>query len=406
MSQDIIQSNDGMLYPRLQIYAAVYPHVVPYPPVAVYEMTEKGDDLASASQKLAYGDSDGENSLNAAYPQLQVYSPVYPHILPYPSIALDEMTSPVLQPSSMGLLQEDPTDHFGSMSYPWLQIYAPVYPHILPYPQIALDEKFNGISSSHLDIPLQQDATSYPWFQIYPSVYPHVVPYPPIALLELEKDSDDWTESKTSQLSYKEISYPWMQICKSIFSFSFSFHLLDMKKDAAVYPHIDPYPSIASECTTSLPPRPRLNPMRSRSKSISIKRRFKIPLNANEDPWPGPTFRNGVVFDYSAMSPIPAISPTDPMHRRHKSSELSVERPLPRTVSHLRAQGANSLERSKSLSSPTTPPPRPPRRRDSLALTMEKLMKARSLVPGSGSSQKVPRVWLREMSFFEDSDEE
>lgn len=197
-----------------------------------------------------------------------------------------------------------------------------------------------------------------------------------------------------------------------------------------MYPHVIPYPAYPQSEPSRAPiPRPQATLARARSQSISSKRHFMAPLNTSEDPWPehsrstsipsplsssnGP-LRSGKMFDISPLPALPrslkakAPTPTELTHRRHKS-EAPMERPLQRSVSHLRSESARptvTLERSKSVSSPTLPPSRPPRKRDSLTLTMEKLRKARALVPGPLSSATIPTPSSREVSVFEDDDDD
>jgi hypothetical protein len=447
-------SAEDPIYPWLQIYKPVYPNVEPYPSVAA----ETNSLLNEPKGEMSF-----IVSLSAGYPHFDLYPAVgYPYFNLYPCIHAASQDDGSSNPAPI-------FDDYGI--YPWLQIYAPVYPNVIPYPSVAVESHSQlEESSSEVGFIVSQSAgyphfnlypadeypyfnlypetytsckgeeperpahdfdgtVSYPWFQLHAPVYPHIVPYPAPACCEVDVPIEICDISSQETLkSEHDVNYPWFQIYTPVYPHLEPYPVLRSAADpwvssfsSASYPDFDLYPSCHPTASSSFPiPRPQATSLRARSKSISTKRQFMVPLNTTEDPWPEHSLsatipplsssngvpRSGKKFDKSPLPTIPitlgvrAPTPAESTHRRHKS-EIQVEKPLQRSVSHLRTQSAKpvvTMERNKSTSSPRG-------KRDSLTLTIEKLRKARSLIPGSTPSASIPTS-SREVSVFEDYDDD
>ncbi|KIJ56664.1 hypothetical protein M422DRAFT_218231 [Sphaerobolus stellatus SS14] len=140
-------------YPVFNIYPAPsgYPTFEIYPPIALAESSPLHLDVISVK-------------LPSSYPALQIYEPVYPHLVIYPPVvSSDEVEIEVtLENEALPCL------------YPTIQIYKPVYPHFDLYPpvEVAMPWKSSEVSTK---LP-----ALYPAIQLYESVYPHLVTYTPV----------------------------------------------------------------------------------------------------------------------------------------------------------------------------------------------------------------------------------
>ncbi|KAF7301677.1 hypothetical protein MIND_00733200 [Mycena indigotica] len=192
-------------YPVFDLYPAVYPHVVPYPPTQgemekpLWTVVYPHFDLYPAIGPKKAGSIELSVRQSMAYPYLDIYPAVYPYVTPYPS-ASGEMAAPTYQ-----------VDYPVFNLYPAIRNSTPVhhpavYPHIVPYPPVER-------KASHFD-PIVIRQSRYPVFDLYPATYPPV-PYP-----SAECEMQDEIQVRPEPL------YPFIALYD------------------AVYPYLDLYPTL------------------------------------------------------------------------------------------------------------------------------------------------------------------
>ncbi|EJF61240.1 hypothetical protein DICSQDRAFT_86763 [Dichomitus squalens LYAD-421 SS1] len=227
-------------YPNIVIYPAVYPHLTIYPMVSQNTVVSNAVDKRSASVvpvllplSSGYPDFNIYPSvgypwsvyeiypkvdapptaavaslpgipirLQATYPALEIYSPVYPYSLEriYPSVVAKDVPLVRSFDVSVGVALQypvftiypavlvrnvpkttlDATSTFGEKVYPAFNIYPAVYPWSVYeiYPAVHRSNDFKENTG------VLKLAAQYPAFDIYPSVYPYSleVIYPTVAL--------------------------------------------------------------------------------------------------------------------------------------------------------------------------------------------------------------------------------
>ncbi|KAJ3778850.1 hypothetical protein FB446DRAFT_346322 [Lentinula raphanica] len=130
----------------------------PYP-LSVSEIYPSVQSAATASALLVEKESTGTTiHIPWAYPIIDLYPSVYPHVIPYPSVGdLD------LEPQHSSVLKAS-----RSRQYPDFTLYpSPQYPDFDLYPTQESTKDTTAVI-----------ANRYGVFDLYPAVYPHVVPYP------------------------------------------------------------------------------------------------------------------------------------------------------------------------------------------------------------------------------------
>ncbi|KAG8936743.1 hypothetical protein FRC02_012025 [Tulasnella sp. 418] len=194
----------GPQYPSFVLYPAQYPHLEIYPPMTILSATVglsasslpvitvrlpptyPSFDLypADVSSPSAASSTSVKPiiklSVVVAYPTFVLYEPVYPHVLPYAPVWLEQHSVAkvqILQPQRLPVTLPStaciyPEFNLYPPTYPTLQIYPPVMPLLRTTSQ----EKLSNINQT---CPISVHLTSqYPTFNLYPSVYPYVIPYP------------------------------------------------------------------------------------------------------------------------------------------------------------------------------------------------------------------------------------
>ncbi|KAG8966093.1 hypothetical protein FRC03_012505 [Tulasnella sp. 419] len=163
--------------PSFDLYPASYPHNLQtiYPRVRVASDVSSPSAASSTSVKPII-----KLSVVVAYPTFVLYEPVYPHVLPYAPVWLEQHSVAkvqILQPQRLPVTLPStaciyPEFNLYPPTYPTLQIYPPVMPLLRTTSQ----EKLSNINQT---CPISVHLTSqYPTFNLYPSVYPYVIPYP------------------------------------------------------------------------------------------------------------------------------------------------------------------------------------------------------------------------------------
>ncbi|KAF7332234.1 hypothetical protein MKEN_00104400 [Mycena kentingensis (nom. inval.)] len=190
------------VYPTFNLYPAVYPYIEPYPavlgvsgdraPIVVGQGCYPVFDLyppVTAQSRPPVG-----ISMELGYPVLDIYAAVYPHIEPYPPVlCVSDHRAPILigqnrypvfnlypavypyvEPYPPQECQLPPPIEIGQNRYPVFNLYPAVYPHVEPYPP----------QECQLPSPIEISTTSrYPFLSLYRAVYPHFELYPSLVAM-------------------------------------------------------------------------------------------------------------------------------------------------------------------------------------------------------------------------------
>lgn len=270
-------------YPSFaSLYKASYPH-------NLHEI------YPTQSQEYLYKNAPSV-TLEALYPQFNLYPAAWPNVMPYPPVAEIDRLLPQKQvaageypnmeiyPNGLGLLALKDEAYYPSLpvtlksSYPALTIYAPAYPHVIPYPDVPqihsveftakisggdeYPKSLNKIYPSVIGILAEKDElyypsrpvelpSSYPQLITYRAQYPFVVPYPPMVPAAFEPDTFTPVDGYPANLgdiypSDATLMYEQDQVYYKSLPVELPSRYPALCVYRALYPYLEIYPAVSA----------------------------------------------------------------------------------------------------------------------------------------------------------------
>ncbi|KAF8812476.1 hypothetical protein BYT27DRAFT_7182923 [Phlegmacium glaucopus] len=222
VSHDVGTINSTSNYPYLNIYNPIYPHLVIYPTIPG-AMTINSQSTPISNSTL---DINAGFKIPSAYPSFDIYPAVYPFNLQriYPSIPVP-MT--IISQNASDLTRDSPLDIKVEIPcvYPSFCLYPAVYPFnlqriypsiLVPMTIISQDSSDEPTRDSPLEIKVEISCV-YPSFCLYPAVYPfnlqRIYPSILVPMTIISQDSSD-EPTRDSPLEIKvEISCVYPSFC-------------------------------------------------------------------------------------------------------------------------------------------------------------------------------------------------
>ncbi|KIP04878.1 hypothetical protein PHLGIDRAFT_129209 [Phlebiopsis gigantea 11061_1 CR5-6] len=197
-------------YPYFTIYPPVYPHMEIYP-----EMPGAHGTTVAASF------SPIQVSLPVVYPTIPLYRPVYPHNVYeiYPTVGNVKPVHGEQQKTRVAVPRSITTKRVRLVAaYPEIELYAPVYPYNVEnmYPAKRLR------SASRFDAVEVRLTPQYPSLDLYPAVYPYSLEniYPSITVTNLQRSETAIVQVKPApagKLLSSSSSYPNLEIYPAVY---------------------------------------------------------------------------------------------------------------------------------------------------------------------------------------------